>query len=57
MRACSTAGGAVMFIPDEIKRKAVKRSYRQLIEDEVKVLLEKPFGKKKSDDKTLRDAA
>lgn len=34
MRACSTASGGVMFIPDEIERKQVKQetvSYRDLV--------------------------
>lgn len=30
MRACSTAGGAVMFIPDELERKERTQSYKDL---------------------------
>ncbi len=32
MRACSSASGGVMFIPDEIERKSEPVSYNDLVE-------------------------
>lgn len=40
MRACSTAGGAVMFIPDELERKERSQSYRSITESEDKLLVD-----------------
>jgi hypothetical protein len=34
MKACATAGGGVMFIPDTIERKQAVMSYADLLKDE-----------------------
>lgn len=59
MRACSTAGGGVMFIPDEIERKTQAQSYKDLIEDDVPAQKErKPLlGRILRNKKEIRKAA
>ena len=50
MRACTTASGGVMFIPETLKRKTQTVSYENLIEEaDIMSADEKPkaFGKKK----------
>ncbi len=58
MRACATAGGGVMFLPDEMERKSVKVSYADLVkQEESKQERPRPFGKKKSENAPVRKAA
>lgn len=60
MRAYSTAGGGVMFIPDEIERETKShkvKSYKDLApaseaKDPVRL-----FGRKKKDDRDMKEAA
>jgi hypothetical protein len=53
MKACTTAGGGVMFIPEELERKNAV-SYRNLLSKEKKKL--PIFGKRRAQ-KKLRKAA
>ncbi len=60
MKACTTAGGGVMFIPDEIEQKTARRkekvSYADISQEEVSVKPAKTFGRRK-EEKSLRHAA
>lgn len=49
MKACSTAGGGVMFIPDELERRGAAISYASLLkkEEKKKSAPVKTFGKRR----------
>jgi hypothetical protein len=48
MKACATAGGGVMFIPDELERKSAAISYDALVKPEKnKIASPKTFGKRR----------
>lgn len=57
MRACSTASGGVMFIPDEIERKSCKVSYKELVPETSAAPKKSLFGRRKETDKNLQAAA
>lgn len=56
MRACSTAGGGVMFIPEQLDRKNAV-SYREILEKETQEVPAKPFGKRANTPKKQSKAA
>jgi hypothetical protein len=56
MRACSTAGGGVMFVPDTLERKGAAISYSDLLEEKKAKPL-KNFGKRRTIKRPLRKAA
>ena len=56
MKACATAGGGVMFIPEELERKGAV-SYSDLIGEEKVAKKVKPFGKKPAAQKPAQQAA
>ena len=58
MRACSTASGGVIFIPDELEKKAAKISYSDLIKGQkLKKTIGAWFGQRKIGKKQLQKAA
>jgi hypothetical protein len=48
MKAVSTAGGGVMFIPEQLERKGAAISYRELLNTEEGVKTPRVFGKRNS---------
>ncbi len=60
MRACTTAGGGVMFVFDEMERKsaeAPKKKYADILTKEERAPRLKTFGKRKAEKDTERRAA
>ena len=56
MRACASASGGVIFVPDELERKKVKPTqYSQFVEKEEAKEKIGVFGKKKSSGQTKTD--
>lgn len=56
MKACATAGGGVMFIPETLERKNAV-SYREILEKETEKAPVKPFGKRAGAPKKQSQAA
>ena len=57
MKACATAGGGVMFIPDELERKSDKLSFADFVDQEIQPQKRKLFGRRSSEKKSVRKAA
>lgn len=58
MRACSTASGGVIFIPDELEKKAAKVSYSGLVKSQkLKKTINAWFVQRKIGKKQIRKAA
>jgi hypothetical protein len=57
MKAVTTAGGGVMFIPDELERKSAAISYADLQAEEKTAKKVKPFGKRTVQSKQAQRAA
>ncbi len=59
MRAVSTVGGGVMFIPDEIETKTKSISYKKLVKETITTATEKTkiFGKRKPANSDAKKAA
>ena len=60
MRAFSTAGGGVMFMPDEIEHIQKAVSYADLVKNEPKIqkpsFIDRIFGRSKKEEKLLEAA-
>ncbi|MCC7304830.1 MAG: hypothetical protein IT558_01070 [Alphaproteobacteria bacterium] len=58
MKACATAGGGVMFIPDDIERKTNKEriSYKEIVREETKAKPMPVFGKRKAKEQVRKAA-
>ena len=57
MRTCATAGGGVMFIPDEIETQTKTQSYKDFLEEVPAKEKPKAFGKKSKNKEKIKKAA
>ncbi len=57
MRAVSTAGGGVMFIPEKLERKDAAKSFADILEQEMPKTKRKLFGRRSVEKKANRKAA
>lgn len=57
MRACSSASGGVIFVPDNIERKTKSVSYKDLAQQENPAKRSASFGKRKTKSPAMEDAA